>query len=185
MKRIIVVGAKGGVGTTTVACALAGLIAPHRPVILNGVSPRDIEAVVGAPTSTFGGMQALTPSFHINGVPAPTFDGVLVYDAGVVDLQLEVEPGDTVVLVVRNDYLALRRALHNAMDWDHVVAIIEEKRALDAEDIGDVLGHTPIVVEHSEAVARAVDGGLLVARLPRALRTALMALSQPHATIGG
>ena len=71
-------------------------------------------------------------------------------------------------LVVRNDYLALRRALV-APPTTGVVLVLEPDRSLGRRDVVDVIG-VPIVAELavSPAVARSIDAGLLVsARRPR------------------
>ena len=77
--------------------------------------------------------------------------------------------GRRTLLVTRPCYLSLVRAA--AMPWraDGVVLVNEPWRALRAADIERALG-IPVVarVEHDPAIARAVDSGLTVARLPKA-----------------
>jgi hypothetical protein len=78
------------------------------------------------------------------------------------------------VLVVRNCYLALRRAVQHPLRPDAVVLVTEPGRALDVHDIETVLTDAPVTtVRIDPAVARAVDAGLLAARLPRSLSSAL------------
>jgi hypothetical protein len=78
------------------------------------------------------------------------------------------------LLVTRACYLALRRAV--AIPWrpDGVVLVAEPGRALRVPDIERAVG-VPVVatVSHDPAVARAVDAGLLAARLPRLLQREL------------
>jgi Mrp family chromosome partitioning ATPase len=78
------------------------------------------------------------------------------------------------LLVVRPCYLALRRAV--AMDFrpSGVVVVDEPGRALDPDDLGDIL-QVPVVavVAHDDAVGRAVDAGMLGDRMPSSLRRAL------------
>ena len=75
------------------------------------------------------------------------------------------------VLVTRACYLALRAAAHQPGP-DDVVLVAEPGRALGARDVGASLGvEVGPMVKWDPAVARAVDAGLLVSRLPRALRT--------------
>ncbi len=78
---------------------------------------------------------------------------------------------DQALLVTRPCYLALRAAIRQAARPTGVVLIEEPGRSLRRGDIEASLG-VPIVASSllDPAVARAVDAGLLVARLPRALR---------------
>lgn len=82
--------------------------------------------------------------------------------------------GVRVLLVVRNCFLALRRAVQSSLRLDGVVLVTEPHRALDVRDVEAVLTGVPITgVRIDPAVARAVDAGLLAARLPRGLRSDL------------
>lgn len=78
------------------------------------------------------------------------------------------------LLVLRPCYLALRRALAAPIRPSGVVLVSEPGRSLGRRDIEDVLG-VPVRAEVAwdPAVARAVDAGLLSARVPRALERAL------------
>jgi hypothetical protein len=78
------------------------------------------------------------------------------------------------LLVIRPCYLALRRALDAALRPAAVVLVTEDGRSLGRADVEAVLG-VPVLAEvHVESViARAVDAGLLAARLPRALERSL------------
>jgi hypothetical protein len=78
------------------------------------------------------------------------------------------------LLVIRPCYLALRRAAAGAGQPTGVIVVHEPGRALRAEDVAYAV-QVPIVAEVSTdpAVARAVDAGLLAARLPRSLAVAL------------
>ena len=78
------------------------------------------------------------------------------------------------LLVLRPCYLALRRALAAPVRPSAVVVVEEPKRSLDPTDIEDVLG-VPVraVVPWDPAIARCVDAGLLGARLPGMLVSAL------------
>jgi hypothetical protein len=78
------------------------------------------------------------------------------------------------LLVVRPCYLALRRAVAVPFRPSGVVVVCEPGRALDPDAIEDVLD-VPVVarVPHDAAVSRAVDAGLLGARLPATLSRAL------------
>jgi hypothetical protein len=74
------------------------------------------------------------------------------------------------LLVLRPCYLALRRAVSSPLRPSGVVLVSETGRVLAAPDVEAVLG-VPIIarVRVTEQVARAVDAGLLAARLPRSL----------------
>jgi Mrp family chromosome partitioning ATPase len=78
------------------------------------------------------------------------------------------------LLVLRPCYLALRRALGCGRRPSGVVLVAEPWRSLQAKDVENVIG-VPVVAEVpiDPAVARAVDAGLLAARLPRVLEREL------------
>jgi len=95
-----------------------------------------------------------------------------------------IRPGDPVavvasaatasLLVTRPCYLALRRAVAAPIRPSGVILVDEPGRALDRADVEAVVG-VPVraELELDPGVARAVDAGLLTARLPRALQRAL------------
>jgi hypothetical protein len=74
------------------------------------------------------------------------------------------------ILVTRPCFLSLRRAQHAIIRPSEVVLVTEPGRALSRRDVEDCVG-APVVAEVAldPAVARAVDAGLLLARLPRGL----------------
>lgn len=78
------------------------------------------------------------------------------------------------LLVLRPCYLSLRRALRAPLRPSGVILVSEPGRSLGRSDVEDVLG-VPVkaVVGVDPAVARAVDAGLLLTRLPRGLERAL------------
>lgn len=78
------------------------------------------------------------------------------------------------LLVTRPCFLALRRATALEFDPTGVVVVVEAGRALRSDDIAATM-RAPIVaeIEIDPVVARAVDAGLLAARLPRTLSSAL------------
>jgi MinD-like ATPase involved in chromosome partitioning or flagellar assembly len=95
----------------------------------------------------------------------------VVVDAGTgVPPPALVAAADHNLLVTRPCYLALRRAVATGVQPGGIVLIHEPGRALTARDVERALG-APVVVElqYDPAVARAVDAGLLAARLPRSL----------------
>jgi hypothetical protein len=78
------------------------------------------------------------------------------------------------LLVVRPCFLGLRRAVASPLRPTGFVFLAEDGRALTPIDVEDVLG-VPVraCVSVTPQVARAVDAGLLAARLPRTLEREL------------
>ncbi len=74
------------------------------------------------------------------------------------------------ILVTRACFLAMRRALSAPLRPSEIVLLTEPGRSLTRHDVEDCIG-APVVAEVAvdPAVARAVDAGLLAARLPRSL----------------
>jgi hypothetical protein len=103
-----------------------------------------------------------------------------------------VEVSDFSVIVIRPCYLALRRAATDELvqTASGIVIVEEPGRALGAREVADVLG-VPVLatVPVRAGIARVVDAGVLVARLPdglaRPIRTLLerlgVSLSRGHA----
>lgn len=108
----------------------------------------------------------------------------LIADRGAWFLDAGTNPAasslaaDRRLLVVRNCYLALRRAVAHPVRPDGVVLVTEPGRALTATDVEAVLT-APVVAEIAidPAVARTIDAGLLAARLPRTLVRSLAPLT--------
>jgi hypothetical protein len=102
--------------------------------------------------------------------PAPT-----VVDAGSAAAPAAralVEVADASVVVLRGCYLALRRAVHSPLLARAAgVALVEESsRSLGPSEVRDVLDRPVLArVPVRPPVARAVDAGVLAARLPDAL----------------
>jgi hypothetical protein len=92
-------------------------------------------------------------------------------DGAEADAAAAVAAGaDRSLLVLRPCYLGLRRALDAPLRPSGIVLVVEEGRAITADDVEDALG-VPVVarVRVTHTVARAVDAGLLAAHLPRSL----------------
>jgi len=100
--------------------------------------------------------------------------------AVVVDAGTGVPPAPLIaaadhnLLVTRPCYLALRLATASGVQPTGIVLVGEPGRALTARDIERAVG-APVVAElhYDPTVARAVDAGLLAARLPATLAHAL------------
>ncbi|MEZ5256123.1 MAG: hypothetical protein R2705_04320 [Ilumatobacteraceae bacterium] len=200
--------AKGGVGTSVVAAALALIHGGQDPagawlVDLAGDQP----AVLGAPRRTGSRIRGLARRV-LPGRPGaldlarPCGADVSLLPLGAVELPDSRHPRWTALaqhlsdlaqpvvvdaghhpppaamiaeasaslLVTRPCYLALRRCVPVAASASGVVLVDEPGRALRAADVAASLG-LPIVatVELDPSVARAIDAGLLVGRLPRQL----------------
>lgn len=121
-----------------------------------------------------GRAQALVEALSADTRPVVADCGVAADGAG-----LALAAGAEVsLLVLRPCYLALRRALAAPVRPSGVVLVTESGRSLGRRDVEDVLG-VPVRAEVAidEAVARAVDAGLLARRIPRALERALRPLA--------
>ncbi|HET6948815.1 MAG TPA: hypothetical protein VFI47_00465 [Acidimicrobiales bacterium] len=104
--------------------------------------------------------------------PRPT-----VVDCGRADTPVAAEVISRArrsLLVTRPCYLALRRARYAPLRPTGVIVVREPGQVLSSDDVAQVVG-APVVTEVAcdPAVARAVDAGLLVSRLPRSLVRAL------------
>lgn len=90
----------------------------------------------------------------------------VIIDAGNGFIPADIAQSvSAVTMVTKPCYLSLRRA--TTMPRPHnVVVVREEGRALTTADVGNVL-NVPVIAEvpHSAAIARAVDAGLLPARV--------------------
>lgn len=92
-----------------------------------------------------------------------------------------LELSDFAVVVVRSCYLALRRAVRApGLERSHGVVVVEESgRSLQPRAVGDVLDRPVLArVPVRVAVARAVDAGVLPARLPEVLARPAAALCE-------
>ncbi len=111
-------------------------------------------------------------------ISASDADGALtVVDAGGPPPPVAHAGAQRSVLVVRPCYLALRRAARCSGATD-VVVVDEPGRALRVGDVERAIG-VPVVAEvgWDPAIARAVDAGLLAARLPGELTRGLRRLA--------
>lgn len=98
-------------------------------------------------------------------------DASVVVDAGsFVPPVVAHRSASASLLVTRPCYLALRRAVRCTGLATGVVVVGEPGRALTAVDVERALG-VPVVAEvpWDPAIARAVDAGLMVTRLPQSL----------------
>ena len=197
---------KGGQGCTTVTAALAlaqrgsrlidttgdlpavlGLPEPSGPGICDLLAddqPLEVAAIerLANPSPTPLVSAGSAPAAAVPAHRWVELAATLTADRGAWFLDAGTNPAavaaDRRLLVVRNCYLALRRAVAHPVRPDGVVLVTEPGRALTAADVEAVLT-APVVAEIAidPAVARTIDAGLLAARLPRTLARSLAALT--------
>ena len=159
MQTIEFIGVRGGHGTTTVALVAAATLANRGPT---GIAAHDPDAVCVAVGTTTGGTD------------------IDIVDAGTLEQYLDVGPFDDEparavqsscerlrIGVLRGpDYVGLRTLCgHQEAQLDGIIVVAEAGRALDARDVEHVTGRAVVaVVDHTPAVARAIDAGLLLSR---------------------
>jgi len=195
--------AKGGSGTTVVACALALARQPSTLVDLGGDSATALGIAepsgpgvvdwLASPTAAAADLARLAVPVRDDvaliprGTAHPPDDRwerlVAAFDrtaTTVVDCGTGPPPrvlhdaAEHSLLIIRPCYIALRRAQRSDVRPTGIVLVDEPGRALTAVDVERALG-APVVAEvhFDPAVARAIDAGLLAARLPRTLSLAL------------
>ena len=178
MKIIDVYGVKGGVGTTTTAVALAAKLAQNASDKTFGItcasndelSLSDIHGVAGNRSEDYN----LTDNLVLS--PVDKKVDYLIVDNGFATNKSTYN-GDDTIYVVDNSYLSLKRAVsldlnlstnRNAM-W---VRVIRPGGALIDRDIDDVLtleNNVRCQIPLDSSIARAVDAGILVRRVPVAM----------------
>lgn len=203
---IVCWAAKGGSGTTVVACALALGWPPSQPVTLvdlagdcaialglNEAAGPGVIDWLASPTARPPDLArlavvvrdevrliprglAITPDDQwprLATALVPT--GNVVVDAGTgCPPQALHDAAEQSLLVTRPCFMAIRRAQQSTLRPTGIVLVDEPGRALTSSDVERALG-APVVAEVrlDPAVARAVDAGLLIARLPRSLIVSL------------
>jgi hypothetical protein len=198
--------AKGGSGTTVVACALALGSAHHQPATLVDLRGDCATALglaeptgpgvfdwLASPTAGPTDLARLAVTIRDNarliapGIAQPAGgdwarlaaalggSANAVVDAGTGSPPPELhDAAEHSLLVTRPCFLALRRAQQLAVRPTGIVLVDEPGRALTSSDIEHALGVAVVAeVRLDPAVARAVDAGLLAARLPRSLIASL------------
>lgn len=200
-RTIVLTGARGGQGTSTVAAALAVFAAGHGPTLLRSNDPATTAALVGIPLPLGDEWVDVCPNLTL--VPR-TLDsagtaayGTVVVDAGrtasrppedarTPDSDLSAAATGPVehYAVLRGPcYVALTTLVTSGVRYDGIIVIEEPGRALSERDVTDVLG-LPVVakIPVDPAIARMIDAGLLLTRLHHhtAPFRALNRLAQPR-----
>jgi MinD-like ATPase involved in chromosome partitioning or flagellar assembly len=155
---------------------LAGWLAAGAGVPADGLARLEVEAVPGLSVLPRGSgslpvdRAAVLASLLDRG-PRP-----VVADCGRADegAALIAAGARRSILVTRPCYMALRRAMASPLRPSEVVVVREPGRSLSRHDI-ETAARAPVrtEIETDPAVARAVDAGLLAARLPRSLARGL------------
>lgn len=176
---IDVYSVKGGQGcSTSVAVLGLTLVRAGHEVTLMDDGSHDLHRILGTfwdpeeeRTQVCPGLAVVGPDTSVAQV-----EGVLIRDVGLGwDGMMLRSP----LLVTRACYLALGRWQQmEAPRPDGVVLVTETGRPLDRGDVERVIG-APVKVEMpvDPAMARAIDSGLLVDRLPRAAERAFSKVS--------
>lgn len=153
MITIRVFGAKGGVGTTTIACVIAATLAEHHKVRLTSVHPADISSVLSTAATRLempdGGF------LRIVGPPVEEYD-FTVSDAGVAGPDERYTPYD--VLVTMNTYLSLRHVTATSVP-EHVVLQYDPRLPISVDDAVMAINSEVHLTTHNEIVGRALDAG--------------------------
>lgn len=171
-RRLVVAGVAGGVGTSTVALAVGGLLAWRGATVLvaGSAAVARLAGVAGAASGAHravGGVPRL--SVGIGDGVAVGWDGdLVVVDAGVIDGDRMGPSGDGATVVVSRADAGLRQARASSRP-----VVVIGASPLSTTDIVRVLGRPPLAhLPHSVRVARAGVVGRVPAGLPgRWLRT--------------
>jgi hypothetical protein len=180
-----------GVTVTAALLALTASATQHTTIMdlagdqlsalgVTAVGQRQIEVtaqltVIDATTDT-------TPEQHQQIVDCEAQGALVIVDAGRADHPIHdlLDTDTRRVWVMRCCYLTLRRAVAAAYRPDEIIVIGEPQRALNQRDIERAVGvNVTTVIDLDPGVARAVDAGLLAARLPRDAGARLRRLLQP------
>lgn len=163
-------GAKGGVGTTTVAASLALMLARKGSTTIRSIDEDSCLAMLGIGRTEYPYGDAIT--YNLSWM---TGEGFAAVNDNGINIDAAADAAGIRLLVTRGCYLALRRAVHSdgLKHIDGIVLVDEPGRALGRREVTDVLGK-PIVatIPYKDTVCRAIDAGVLVHRLPEPLERA-------------
>lgn len=195
MQPIEFIGVRGGHGTTTVALATAATLATRGPTLVAARDRRSLCALAGIaedglPIPLAENLRLADPNLdpaRLDGVTAVTDCGTLRDERTAVDDVLDDDTltdaevaaalhalqkptGALRIGVMRGpDYLGMRTLCdHPEVRLDGIVVVSETTRALEPRDVEHVTGRRVVaVVDHTPAVARMIDAGLLLQRVGR------------------
>ncbi|MBI2168996.1 MAG: hypothetical protein HYU28_05785 [Actinobacteria bacterium] len=167
----VVVGARGGQGTSTVAAVLAVLASARSRTILVSRDPAASRAILGVPAlDRTGRLTEVSPRLFVAGddtVAESEEDTTVIVDDTRLGAQREPWPAPDTAwrwLVLRGPcYVALEAAVAGGWNPHGVILLREPKRALRAVDVAQVLD-VPVVAEvpFSHEVSRSIDAGTLL-----------------------
>ncbi len=164
------IGAKGGVGTSTIAAVYALQLAQSgqtvRLTATHSGGVDDLACILGTLPPAPGDVIQIVDGLSLADHPEAGADHNVV-DGGT-DCFSD-HSGTAVYVIVRNDYVSLRRALNAPQTTVGAILVTERGRALRRSDVADVLAF-PVVAQLvvDPLIARASDAGLLArARTPR------------------
>ena len=152
---------------------LAGWLAAGADVPAAALGRLEVTAAPGLALLPRGNGDLLPQRSDVLAALLGSDDRAVVVDCGVAPSGAALTVAGSAtrsVLVTRACFLSLRRALTAPLRPSEVVLLTEPGRSLGRHDVEDCSG-APVVAEIAvdPAVARAVDAGLLAARLPRGL----------------
>jgi hypothetical protein len=162
MKLVNVIGAKGGVGTSTTAAMIAISLATtdSTVVIVDRTGTGDVSAIVAD--------GSLTIRVHM-----PTEHEAETIDYCIIDHPSRSEPTEgTNLLVVTNSFLAASNAARVPTPVHGVIIAQHLPAHLSVADIQTVLAipaERTLVIPHVHEIACLVDSGNLVSRHPRSI----------------
>ena len=168
-RLIMVTGARGGQGTTTVAVALALHAAAHGVVSLAAAPSQGAAVLLGVPAVERGECVQVTPNVTLSAFPSVATADIHVVDGGRFGTSRAFGGGESYVVLRGPCYVALATMLACQADRpDGIILVAEDGRSLTAKDVSEVTG-LPVVatVTASQRVARTIDAGLFLSRLPR------------------
>lgn len=168
-RTILVTGARGGQGTTTVAACLALYAAASGDVALVSADEAAARLLLGLPAEDDG--PTLVGGRLVLASPTtPVRVATVVADGGRLGSSTPVGgPCEHYVVLRGPCYVALATMLASGeRSPDGIILVAEDGRSLTAGDVSEVTG-LPVVatVQASPRVARSIDAGLLASRLSR------------------
>ena len=171
-RTIVVTGARGGQGTTTVAAAIALHAARAGEAVLVAPPEQSAAALLGVPAIQQGDAVEVTEHLMLAAPPTALTAATVVVDGGQhdgLDDRLADDHTEAYVVLRGPCYLALATLLSQSGPRPTgIILVAEEGRSLTARDVSEVTD-LPVVatVEATQRVARTIDAGLLPSRISR------------------